>query len=140
MNLANTIKLNREKKGLTQDDLAKKLGMTKQSVSFWETNRSKPSISVIPQMEKILGIELMSLYDDNIVSEPSENYTTKIDYVIAELEKISRQNSEILEYYMDLVKENFKYQSISKKLLEESKSHDLPEKITYLIQELQSVS
>lgn len=47
---------NRKRLGLTQDQLAEKLGVTAQAVSKWENDQSCPDISVIPQLADIFGI------------------------------------------------------------------------------------
>ena len=45
----------REKAGLTQIDLAKKLGVTRNAVSYWEMSMSNPSLSNIVAMAKLFN-------------------------------------------------------------------------------------
>ena len=60
-NVAKTIiKLRKEKK-LTQKELAKQLGLTAQSVSKWERGLCLPDIFLLPDLCKILGIEIEEL-------------------------------------------------------------------------------
>ncbi len=47
---------NRKKLGLTQDQLAEKLGVTAQAVSKWENDQSCPDISMLPKLAEIFGI------------------------------------------------------------------------------------
>ena len=46
----------RKGKGLTQEELAVKLGVSAQAVSKWENDISCPDISLLPQLVRILGV------------------------------------------------------------------------------------
>ena len=46
----------RKEKGLTQEGLAERLGITSQAVSKWETDASCPDIGLLPKLCKELGI------------------------------------------------------------------------------------
>lgn len=46
----------RKKLGLTQDQLAEKLGLTAQAVSKWENDLSCPDITVLPKLADIFGV------------------------------------------------------------------------------------
>ena len=48
--------------GLTQDDAAKSLGVTKQTIINWEKKRSEPSISQARQIESLYGIPLDNIF------------------------------------------------------------------------------
>lgn len=45
----------RVKAGLTQTELAEKLGVSGQSVSLWEQGRAKPSIERLVQCSELFG-------------------------------------------------------------------------------------
>jgi transcriptional regulator with XRE-family HTH domain len=46
----------RKAKGMTQEALAKEMGVSSQAVSKWETDTSCPDISALPQLCRILNI------------------------------------------------------------------------------------
>ena len=48
----------RNKKGLSQSDVANKLGYTPQLVSLWEKDRAIPDLSIISKYASLLGIDL----------------------------------------------------------------------------------
>ena len=56
----NLIRLRREKK-VTQEELANFLGITKASVSKWETGQSMPDILLLPQLAAFFGITIDEL-------------------------------------------------------------------------------
>ena len=51
----------RKEKGLKQDELAEKLGVSPQAVSKWENDLTCPDISLLPALSKILGISIDEL-------------------------------------------------------------------------------
>ncbi len=84
MNLGNNIYGRRKAMGMTQDDLAAKLGVSPQAVSKWENNLSCPDISLLPEISKIFGVSV----DELLKVEPSEvnTETNKEDEPFAEPE------------------------------------------------------
>jgi len=75
----------REKNGMTQADLANKLGVTPAAVSKWENGSSKPRVDILFQLAHLLGVraeELMSgqyipeeTLDPEAVKQINERYT-----------------------------------------------------------------
>lgn len=57
----NTIKKLREKRGLTQKELAESMNVSDKAVSKWETNRGLPDISIIEDLSKALGVSVTEL-------------------------------------------------------------------------------
>ncbi len=52
----------REKKGLTQDELARRVGVTKAYISLLESGaRTNPSLDVLRRLAKALGVPLTKL-------------------------------------------------------------------------------
>lgn len=60
-NLGYLIKSGREAAGVTQEELAEKIGATQQSVSRWESNKVMPPISRLTKIAPIIGVELNEL-------------------------------------------------------------------------------
>lgn len=63
--IGNRISKYRKEKGLTQEDLAVKLGVSSQAVSKWENDASCPDISLLPQLCRTLGISTDELLTGN---------------------------------------------------------------------------
>ncbi len=58
------VKLRKENK-LSQDSLADKLGVTRQTISNWELNTTKPDIVQIKNISEIFNISIDELLDNN---------------------------------------------------------------------------
>ena len=54
--IADKIRLLREKKGITQSELAKKLGLTRSGVNAWEMGISIPSTPYIAELAIFFGV------------------------------------------------------------------------------------
>lgn len=61
LNIGKTILDKRRKKGITQEDLAKFLGVSKASVSKWETLQSYPDILLLPELSSFFNISIDEL-------------------------------------------------------------------------------
>ena len=59
--LGKRIVANRKRLGLTQDQLAERLGVTAQAVSKWENDQSCPDITMLPKLAEIFGISTDAL-------------------------------------------------------------------------------
>ena len=54
--LSDNIRSYRKKNNLSQDELAEKIGVSRQSVSFWETGQTQPTIDNIIALSRIFNI------------------------------------------------------------------------------------
>ena len=63
MELGKKIRQLRLKAGLTQEQLAEKLGIGAQSVSKWENQVAMPDITALPLLAEIFGVQIDDLFD-----------------------------------------------------------------------------
>lgn len=73
-------------KSMSQVELAKKLGVTKQSVSNWENDNIQPSIEMLVKISKTLNVSA-----DNLLSLDNRKYievSGLSDEVIAHIQQI----------------------------------------------------
>lgn len=59
----------RKKEGLSQEALAEKLGVSRQSVSKWETGEATPEVSKLLSLSKLFGVTTDYLLDDEAEEE-----------------------------------------------------------------------
>ena len=57
----NTIKQLREGRGLTQAELAQRIGVSSKTVSKWETAKGLPDISLLKPLAEALSVSVMEL-------------------------------------------------------------------------------
>lgn len=78
--LARNISRYRKERGLTQDELAQKLGLTFQAVSKWENAQTMPDIALLPELSKALQVSIDKLLgyvsQDKPVTIYEEEYKT----------------------------------------------------------------
>lgn len=75
MILADKIIEERKKNGWSQEELASKLGVSRQAVSKWESSGSIPDLQRILQMSELFGVTTDYLLKDEIEEEPLNEYT-----------------------------------------------------------------
>ena len=74
MILADKIIEERKKNGWSQEELANKLGVSRQAVSKWESSGSIPDLQRILQMSELFGVTTDYLLKDEIEEEPLNKY------------------------------------------------------------------
>ena len=83
MKIGRFIAERRKQCGYTQMQLAEKLHITDRAVSKWETGRSMPDSSIMPELCKLLGITLNDLFNGEVVV--MEDYKKKSEELIIEM-------------------------------------------------------
>lgn len=63
INIAHVLVSKRKEKGITQDDLAHFIAVSKASVSKWETGQSYPDVTLLPQLAAYFNISIDELMD-----------------------------------------------------------------------------
>ena len=66
------IKAKRKEHGLTQEELANILGVTKAAVSKWENSDSYPDIAILPQIARLFHITMDELFGYTLEEKPSQ--------------------------------------------------------------------
>lgn len=67
--LGDRIKYHRKRLGMTQEQLAERMGVSAQAVSKWENNQSCPDISVLPDLADVFGISVDELLGKSAARE-----------------------------------------------------------------------
>ena len=76
MNLGNKIMTLRKKNNLSQEDLAEKVGVTRQTISKWELGETSPDLKQAKVLSQVFKVSLDELGDNdikNIISEKTTN-------------------------------------------------------------------
>lgn len=73
MGLGKKIAYYRKNKNITQDELAKQLGISNQAVSKWETGQSCPDVELLPKIADIFEITLDELFEREFVTQEEQS-------------------------------------------------------------------
>ena len=66
MEIGNKILELRKKNNLSQDALAEKIGVTRQTISKWELGETSPDIKQAKELSKVFNVSLDELTDNDI--------------------------------------------------------------------------
>lgn len=88
MNLGNNLFHARKKNGFSQEEVAEKLGVSRQTISKWESNETLPDICQSKRMALLYHMSLDDLIDfdidvkeiEQIIQRTSEEIEEKIDW------------------------------------------------------------
>jgi len=83
MNIGKKIKDLRIAKGITQETLAQKLGVSAQAVSRWENNAAMPDISLLPALSIYFGVRIDDFFElsDEAQQERIRNMTETEEFL-----------------------------------------------------------
>lgn len=106
MNLGNNLYQARKSKGLSQEAVAEKLGVSRQTISKWELDETLPDIRQSKKLAVLYGMSLDELIDfdidvkeiQEIIDKTPDEVNDKIDWTKAWSKKypiLSRYQSEI---------------------------------------------
>lgn len=106
MNLGESLLNARKSKGLTQEAVAEKLGVSRQTVSKWETGETLPDIRQSKRLAALYGVTLDELIDfdvgvreiQEVIERTTEETSAKIDWT-----KIWSKQYPILARYQEEV-------------------------------------
>jgi len=70
------LELLRERFGLTQQELAEKIGVSREQVSRWERGKQNPTVDKLSEICRALGIEESQFWDDSIASVKPKSKNT----------------------------------------------------------------
>ena len=90
MEIGNRISELRKKKGLSQEELAEKIGVARQTISKWELGETSPDLKQSKELSKIFNVSLDELTDNDIkdiLVEKTSN-TEKLAGLILKLIKV----------------------------------------------------
>lgn len=83
MNIGSVIRKYRKEAGLTQEEMANRLGVTTPAVNKWENGNSNPDIELLAPIARLLHISL-----DTLMSFHEELTLSEIGGIIREMDKM----------------------------------------------------
>ena len=99
----------RKIKGLTQDEFASAVGVSRQAVYKWESGQSYPEVSKLLEIKMLFGISIDDLLDENYeVVMPEKKKKKRISKSLAKKieEEVRKEESVVIENTPALVSES----------------------------------
>lgn len=123
MNLGNHLVQARKKAGLSQEAVAEKLGVSRQTISKWETDETVPDIYQSKKLAKLYHLSLDELIEfdvelkeiEHVIKNTDEKKEAKVDWTNAWSKKYP-----VLATYQQVVNIDG-YASVIRKMLEQLK-------------------
>ena len=69
------IKTAREEKGITQEAMAEQLNVTRQAVSSWENEKTRPDVEMLDKIAGVLGVDI-----ERLIYGAERNFTIEKHY------------------------------------------------------------
>jgi transcriptional regulator with XRE-family HTH domain len=92
----------RKAAGLSQTELAKAIGVSQQTVAYWETCAAPPRSDVLPKMAKALGVRVEEILGDkpvNAVRKPGP--VGKLQRVFEQATTLPRKEQDIVASFVE---------------------------------------
>ena len=104
INIAKVLVNKRKEKGITQDELANYIGVSKASVSKWETGQSYPDITFLPELAAYFNISIDDLmdYEPQMIKEDIRKLYLKLSADFA-----SKPFDEVMGHCRQIIKKYF---------------------------------
>ena len=108
----------RMNKGLTQQELADKCGLTKRIISYYETNATNPPIDKIEIIAKVLGISISDLLNDKLTlaKKDIENVDPRIIKKIIKIKSLPTKEQNSIWHYINTVIDKYELEKKNKQL------------------------
>lgn len=106
MSFASRLRQAREQSGLTQQDLAEKLGVTKSAIGNYENGVSSPKWDVLLKIFDVLQVEPNFLYQDSFSSDSADPVvlTPQQSALLSSFDQLNEEGQQkAVDYVDDLV-------------------------------------
>lgn len=113
MNLGNSLFHARKKSGFSQEEVAEKIGVSRQTISKWETNETIPDIYQSKKLAQICNVSLDELIefdmDVNEIREMIEKDSEKVNEKVNWTEEWGKKYPILVQYQSEVNVPNYAY-------------------------------
>lgn len=86
----------RKAAGLSQTELASKLGVPQSSVAYWETSEKPPRSDVLPQMAKALRVKVEDILNAPVVAQRRPGPVGKLQRAMEQATTLPRRQQQLV--------------------------------------------
>lgn len=89
--LADNLRNLRKQKGLSQEELAIKIGVVRQTISKWEKGLSVPDSEMLIEIAETLDTSVYILLGETVIAEDNQNDSEELQNISSKLEVLNEQ-------------------------------------------------
>lgn len=104
LNIGEQITVLRKQQNLSQDELAKKVGVSRTIIGNYERNANTPSIEVLVKLAKVFNVTVDFLVGEGELSAFDKDVLKRIE----DIEKLDSNTKQHLFFLIDNIIQNFK--------------------------------
>lgn len=109
MSIGGNIRIIRENRGLTQSELADRLGISSKTVSSWEVNRTEPKMGMVEKVCAVLGCKKTDIIVESIyLTDEDMKKSQRLAAYAEKFVKLSPENRKTVEIMIDALLEQEK--------------------------------
>lgn len=94
-----TIKELREKRSITQKELAERINVSDKTISKWETGKGLPDIAIIEDLAKALGTSITELFTGDLKENENQSGNMKKAHYVSFIAYVTSDGVEIIKLY-----------------------------------------
>ena len=117
MNLSGKLQLLRKKNGLSQEELADRLGISRQAISKWESGQSTPDLNKLILLSEIYNVTIDSLVKDSDEYDILQSSSENSSYENENLKNINNSENKNTQIVINLHSSRIEYEYKSKRTL-----------------------
>lgn len=100
MNVSDQLREIRQRHGFTQEEIATKLFITRQSVSRWETGKTTPPLSALQDLSELYGVHMSTLLGEHSMIKKRINLLAVFGSIMFNLLFLSTFGVVILSFWL----------------------------------------
>ncbi|MDX2330389.1 helix-turn-helix domain-containing protein [Sinorhizobium medicae] len=77
--LEKNLKILRERKGISKEELGRRVGVSGVTIGYWESGQTTPRMGKVEKVSQALGVTVDELLFENFSSSPSEKAINNLD-------------------------------------------------------------
>lgn len=101
MSIGTNIKRYREQAGMTQAELANKMGISDKTISSWEIDRTEPKMGKVEQLARVLGCQKSDIIG---ADGKAETLSAEEKALMADYRMLSSEGKKSVRDYMEFTK------------------------------------
>jgi transcriptional regulator with XRE-family HTH domain len=102
----------RREKGLTQPELGKLLGMSRERIDYYERRAKNPALEVVQACARVLGVPVLQLVGDDEPQRKKTGPVSQLERKFQEVKRLPKKKQEFILQFLDTVLQSDKQKRV----------------------------